>query len=239
MLVFGRNVVREIIKNGVRRIKEIHLVKRITDVNDVISYAAEHKIEVFYKERPDLDKYCGTPKNQGVAAVVEDIKLLDMEDFFDRHKEEKMTIAVLDEIEDPHNFGAIIRSCEVLGVCGIIVGSRRNAPVNETVYKTSSGALDYVDIVEVVNINQAMEQLKKRGFWVYGLDMAADKYLEDVKFDKKTAIVLGNEGKGLRPLISKNCDFLVKIRQQGRLDSLNVSNAAAIVFYQAMVNRGS
>ena len=237
MFIYGRNVIREVIMGGKREIKEIYMIDKIKDAGDILTAAKAKSIKVNFMTRDKLDKITGTEKNQGIAAVIDDVKTVTLEEFLCTHNDAGITIAVLDEIEDPHNFGAIIRSCEVLGVAGIIVPTRRNAPINDTVFKTSAGAVDIIDIIEVVNINQALEVLKKNGFWIYGMDMAGDKYLDEVVFDTKTAIVLGNEGNGIRQLVKKNCDFLVKIRQAGTLDSLNVSNAAAIVFYQTMLQQ--
>lgn len=237
MLVYGRNVIREIIAGKKRSIHEIHMTEHIKDIGDILAFCKANSVKVVFETREKLEKYTGTDKNQGLAAEIDDVRLLNINEFLSTRNLENSVVAVLDEVEDPHNFGAIIRSCEVLGVCGIITASRRSAPVNDTVFKTSSGAVDYMDIIEVPNINNALEILKKDGFWIYGLDLEGDKYLDEVKFDRKSAIVLGNEGRGLRPLVKKNCDFLVKIRQSGKLNSLNVSNAAAIVFYKAMMER--
>jgi 23S rRNA (guanosine2251-2'-O)-methyltransferase len=237
LFVYGRNVIREIIDGNKREIHEIHMIDRIKEAGDILTAAKAKNIKVIFETREKLNKFTGTEKNQGIAAVIDDVTTVSLEEFLCTHNDEKMTIAILDEIEDPHNFGAIIRSCEVLGVCGIIIPSRRSAPINDTVFKTSSGAIDLIDIIEVVNVNQAMEVLKKNGFWIYGMDMSGDKFLDEVEFDRKTAVVLGNEGSGVRALVKKHCDFMVKIRQAGKLDSLNVSNAAAIVFYQVMQQR--
>ncbi|MGD0566339.1 MAG: 23S rRNA (guanosine(2251)-2'-O)-methyltransferase RlmB [Candidatus Goldiibacteriota bacterium] len=237
MLIYGRNVIREIIASKNRKIRELHAIIKIKDADDILAHCREKGVKTVIETREQLNKYTGTEKNQGIAAVIDDIELYSLEEFLAKKTSEKMTLAVLDEIEDPHNFGAILRSCEVLGVCGIIIASRRSAPVNDTVFKVSSGALDKVPVIQVANINNALEALKKDGFWIYGLDLQAEKFLDEVVFDKKSAIVLGNEGSGIRQLVKKNCDFLVKIRQAGTLDSLNVSNAAAIVFYQAMMQR--
>jgi 23S rRNA (guanosine2251-2'-O)-methyltransferase len=237
VLVYGRNVIREIIVGKKRRINALHAVERIKDIDDILAYCSSKGIRPVFESREKLTKFTGTDKNQGIAAEIDNIRLFGLNEFLSTRNLENGVVAVLDEIEDPHNFGAIIRSCEVLGVCGIIFPSRRSAPVSDTVYKVSSGAIDLVDLIEVPNINNALEVLKKNGFWVYGLDLQADKYLDEVKFEGKTAIVLGNEGNGIRQLVKKNCDFLIKIRQAGKLDSLNVSNAAAIVFYKSMIDR--
>lgn len=235
MFIYGRNVIREVLNGNKREIQEIHMIDKIKDVGDILTAAKAKNVKVIFETRDKLDKLTGTDKNQGIAALIDDVKTVSLEEFLCTHNDTDITIAVLDEVEDPHNFGAIIRSCEVLGVSGIVVPTRRTAPINDTVFKTSSGAVDMIDIIEVVNINQALETLKKNGFWIYGMDMEGDKYLDETVFDNKTVIVLGNEGKGMRPLVKKHCDFLVKIRQAGKLDSLNVSNAAAIVLYHAML----
>lgn len=235
MFIYGRNVIREVIAGNKREIKEIHMIDKIKDAGDILTAAKAKNIRVILESRDKLDKFTGTDKNQGIAAVIDDVKTVSLEEFLCTHNDTNMTLAVLDEVEDPHNFGAIIRSCEVLGVAGIIVPNRRNAPINDTVYKTSSGAVDMIDVIEVVNINQALEFLKKNGFWIYGMDATGEQFMDEIVFDRKSVIVLGNEGKGMRPLVKKNCDFIIKIRQAGKLDSLNVSNAAAIVFYQVML----
>jgi 23S rRNA (guanosine2251-2'-O)-methyltransferase len=237
LLIYGRNVIREIIASKNRKIRELHALINIKEAEDILAYCREKGVKTVIETREQINKYTGTEKNQGIAAVIDDVHLYTLEEFLAKKTADKMTLAVLDEVEDPHNFGAILRSCEVLGVCGIIIASRRSAPVNDTVFKVSSGALDRVPVIQVVNINIALEVLKKDGFWIYGLDLKAEKHLDEMEFDKKSAIVLGNEGSGIRQLVKKNCDFLLKIRQAGELDSLNVSNAAAIVFYQVLMQR--
>ena len=234
MWLYGRNVIREVLKSG-RKIYEIHALKGIKDADDILNDAAKKGIKVKLSEKHILAKITGTDKNQGIAANTEGIKDFSIEEFFEKHKnDETQTVAVLDEIEDPHNFGAIIRSCEVFGVCGIILARDRSAPLNDAAFKASSGAVEFIDIIRVSNINLALEQLKEAGFWIYGLDLQAEKFIDETDFDRKTAIVLGNEGRGLRQLVKKNCDFLVKIRQTGKLDSLNVSNAAAVAFHERL-----
>ncbi|HDQ26585.1 MAG TPA: 23S rRNA (guanosine(2251)-2'-O)-methyltransferase RlmB [bacterium] len=240
MILYGRNVIRELLKISPERVHELIILKNSGDLRQIAEEAAQKNVKITFTDRAGVFRLTGTEKNQGVAARVEPIKVMDIKEFLAKHKDDsRVTVAVLDEIEDPHNVGAIIRSCEVFGICGIILSSNRSAPVNETVYKVSSGAAAYVDIVMVSNINIALEKLKEAGFWVYGLDADAEKRVGEVEFDRKTALVLGNEGRGLRPLVRKNSDFLVKIEQKGKIDSLNVSNAAAIVFYELMKSAGS
>ncbi|MBN2754813.1 MAG: 23S rRNA (guanosine(2251)-2'-O)-methyltransferase RlmB [Candidatus Goldbacteria bacterium] len=234
MWVYGRNVIREVIKND-RKIYELVVLKDAEKMSDVIEEVRQTGAKITITDKKNLEKITGTDKHQGVAASIEGLKAWGIDEFLRKHAgEENITVAVLDSIEDPHNLGAIIRSCEVFGVCGIIVTSKRQSPVNDAAYKVSAGAAEYIEMVVVSNINNALEILKKNGFWIYGLDLKGDKYIDETDFDKKTAFVLGNEGAGMRELVKKNCDFLVKIKQKGRIDSLNVSNAAAVVFYERM-----
>lgn len=235
MLVYGRNVIREILKNGKRKVYKIFIFKAAKDISDILQIARSKNISIELKERSELNEMTNTDSNQGVVADIEDIKLITLKDFLQKHKDkEKISVCILDEIEDPHNTGAIIRSCEIFGVYGIILPSKRAAPVNDTVYKVSSGAVEYIDIIQVSNINDAIYKLKDSGFWIYGFDIDAQEFLDKIKFDNKCVLVFGSEGKGLRELVKKNCDFLVKIKQKGKINSLNVSNAAAIVFYEVM-----
>jgi 23S rRNA (guanosine2251-2'-O)-methyltransferase len=238
MWLYGRNVIREVLKAGKRKVYEIIALKGIEDADDIIKEAKTAGITVNFADKRVIFDKTGTDKNQGIAASVEGNKSYTIDEFLEKHaNESQISICVLDEIEDPHNLGAIIRSCEIFGVCGIILSSNRTAPVNDAVFKASSGALEYMEIIKVSNINQALVRLKDAGFWIYGFDLSADKYLDETDFDKKAALVFGNEGRGLKQLVRKNCDFLVKIRQKGKIESLNVSNAAAVAFYQLMIGK--
>jgi 23S rRNA (guanosine2251-2'-O)-methyltransferase len=231
----GRNVIREVLKAGTRKVYEIYALKDIEDADDIVQDAKRAGINVIFTDKRTIFAKTGTDKHQGITANVEGNKSWTLDEFLEKHaNEEKIAVCVLDEIEDPHNLGAIIRSCEVFGVCGIILSSNRAAPVNDTVFKTASGALEYVEVVKVSNINQALAKLKEAGYWAYGFDLSAEKYLDETEFDRKSALVFGNEGRGLKQLVKKNCDFLVKIRQKGKIESLNVSNAAAVALYQLM-----
>lgn len=235
MMVYGRQVIREILKNNKRKVYKIYFLKNSKNIEDILKLAESKRIQIEFKERKEIKELTRTENNQGVAAEVDDIKKININEFLEKNKnKEKISVCILDEIEDPHNLGAIIRSCEIFGICGIILPSKRTAQVNETVYKASSGAVEYIDIIEVSNINNAIYKLKEAGFWIYGFDITGTEFLENVKFDKKCVLIFGNEGRGLRALVKQNCDFLIKIRQKGKIDSLNVSNAAAIAFYEVM-----
>ena len=235
MLLYGKNVIKEILNTGKRKIYEMYTVKEGADAGDILKKAREKGIKIKVVDRKELKRITGTEKNQGIAANAEGIKSVTIDEFLKNHENKgKISVVVLDEVVDPHNVGAVIRSCEIFGVCGIILPQKKAAPISDTVYKTSSGAVEYIDVVKVVNINNTLERLKKAGFWIYGFDTGAEKYLDETEFDKKSVLVFGSEGKGMKQLVKKNCDFLVKIRQKGKLDSLNVSNAAAVVLYEVM-----
>jgi len=236
MFLYGRNVVREIIKSGERKIYEIFVYKGAADdVKDVIEYAREKNVKITFVDKEFLFKKFRTDKHQGIAINVEGNKSYTLKEFFEKHKDdEKTSVCILDSIQDPRNFGAIIRNCEVFGINGIIFSPNNSCDINDTVYKASSGALIYVDIVKVSNINNAIKELKENNFWIYGFDVKGNVFLDEVKFDRKSAVVFGSEGSGMKELVKKNCDFLVKIRQKGRIDSLNVSNAVAVAAYELM-----
>jgi 23S rRNA (guanosine2251-2'-O)-methyltransferase len=210
------------------------MIKDLKGADDILMEIQQRNISTIFESRHGLENITGTEKNQGIAAKVEGIQALGIEEFLSKIKGlQEAVICVLDGVEDPHNLGAIIRSCEIFGVCGIIQGSKRAAPLNETVYKASSGALEYVDVIQATNIVNVLLKLKDMGFWIYGFDAAAEKFLDESNFDKKSALVFGSEGRGMRDIVKNKCDFLLKIRQKGKIGSLNVSNAAAIAFYEA------
>ncbi|MFQ5716279.1 MAG: 23S rRNA (guanosine(2251)-2'-O)-methyltransferase RlmB [Nitrospinales bacterium] len=144
------------------------------------------------------------------------------------------TLAVLDGIQDPQNLGAVIRSAEALGIHGIILPRRRTAPLNETVAKCSSGALETIPIAMAINLANALKLLKKHGFWVVGVDTDGKKPCYRLSFDSPTALLIGSEGKGIRPLLKRACDFTVSIPMKGKVGSLNVSAASAVLFYEIL-----
>ncbi|MCX8093878.1 MAG: 23S rRNA (guanosine(2251)-2'-O)-methyltransferase RlmB [Candidatus Goldbacteria bacterium] len=239
MLLYGKNVAREIIKSGRRKIYEIFIVKGLKGLEDIVRYAQEKNIKVNYIDKKILYQKLGTDKHQGIALNVEGYKSWKLDEFFKKYKnDEKISVCVLDSIQDPHNFGAIIRSCEIFGINGIIFSPANTSDITDTVYKASSGALEYIDIIKVANINNALRELKKQNFWIYGFDVNGNIFLDEAKFDKKSALVFGSEGSGMRNLVMKNCDFLVKIRQKGKINSLNVSNAVAVAAYEVMKQYG-
>lgn len=232
--VYGRKPILETIDAG-EDIKKAHIQKSNKGyhklVEKIIKKLEEKNIPIVYEEKSYFDKI--DANHQGVEITLKDFVYKDLEDLKDKKR-----IMILDQIEDPHNLGAIIRSGEALGFDGIVIGKRRSAKVNSTVYKTSAGAINNIDIAMVVNINRAIEDLKKENFWVYGLAGEADSLLSQTDLKGKVALVVGNEGKGLSRLVRKNCDGLVKIPMLGDINSLNASVASAIAMYECLRQDG-
>ena len=241
-LIEGRNAVIEALKSE-RTIEQILIAKGDTEgsINVVQGLAREKGIVVKEVDRKKLDQMCEGGAHQGVVAIVTPYNYYSVENIINYAKEkgEKPFIVVLDEIEDPHNFGAIIRTAEVCGVHGIIIPKRRNVGVTPVVYKTSAGAIEHMKIAKVTNINTVLDELKEKGIWVYGADMEGANYCFGEKLDGAVALVIGSEGRGMSKLTKEKCDVLVKIPMVGQITSLNASVAAGIIMYEVLKQKMS
>lgn len=230
-IVIGRNPIRELLHSG-RAIDKI-FVQRGEREGSVIPLVAEAKslgIVVVEVEKQKLDSLSGGASHQGIVAFAAEKEYCEISDILNlaRERGEKPFVVVADEINDPHNLGAIIRSADCLGAHGIIIPKRRSVGLTSTVSKASAGALENMLIAKAVNIPAAIDELKEAGLWIYAADMDGAPYYEH-KFDAPTAIVLGSEGNGISRLVKEKCDFVISIPQYGSVNSLNVSNAAAII----------
>ena len=236
-IVEGRNAVIETLKSG-RTIEQIFVAKGDVSgsINVILALAKEKKIVVKEVDRKKLDQMTQTGSHQGVIAQVTSFKYCEIEDILAHAKKrgEKPFIVILDEIEDPHNFGSIVRTAEVCGVHGIIIPKRRNVGVTPVVYKTSAGACEYMNIAKVTNINVAIEKLKEKEIWIYGADMDGKSYCYDADMKGALALVIGSEGKGISKLTKAKCDVLVKIPMVGKISSLNASVAGGILMYEIL-----
>lgn len=201
--------------------------------------ARQRKIVIVEKDKKDMEKIANNKNYQGVIAFVPPFSYCEIEDILEyaKGKNEEPFVLILDEIEDPHNLGAIIRTAETAGMHGIIIPKRRSASVNSTVSKVSSGAVEYMKIARVTNITDAIDKLKKEGLWICGTDINTDKYYYNQDLTGPIGIVIGNEGKGISDKVKKNCDFLVKIPMMGRVTSLNASVSTGIIIYEALKQR--
>lgn len=229
MLVYGKNVINEILNNNTK-IYKVFLDNNFKD-ESLLNRINKRNLKKFHMDKNKLDKMCGNSTNQGIAADIEEYKYLDIKAL--ENDNYASFVVMLDSIEDPHNFGAIIRTCECAGVDYIIIPRNRSVSVNSTVYKTSCGALANVKIIEVVNLTNTIAKLKDLGFWVYGAEANGKNY-SNIKFDTKTCLVIGSEGHGLKQIVTKNCDEIISLPMKGKINSLNASVACGILIYEIM-----
>ena len=236
----GRNSVLELLESG-KDINKIYIAKgeKHGSINKIISKAKENKIVVVEMEKQKLYKMSQTENCQGVIAIVPPFDYCEVEDILEdaKLKKEKAFILILDGIEDPHNLGSIIRTAETAGVNGIIIPKRRSASVNSTVNKTSAGAVNFMKIARVNNLNETIKYLKDNDVWIYGTDMETDKLYYDEDLTGNVAIIIGSEGFGMSKLVKDNCDFLIKIPMKGKITSLNASVSAGIIMYEVVKQR--
>jgi 23S rRNA (guanosine2251-2'-O)-methyltransferase len=196
-------------------------------LQEIIDLARRAGVPVRFEPRASLDRLAGSSAHQGVVALGAASKYADLD-----AAAAAQLVVVLDGVEDPHNLGAIIRTAHAAGAGAIIIPERRAASVTDVVAKAAAGALEYLPIVRVTNINRALEDLKKKQYWIYGLDERATEAYDQVEYSAPTALVLGGEGKGLHELVRKHCDTLVRIPMAGKISSLNVSVAAGVVLFE-------
>ena len=229
MLVYGRNVVNEIL-NGKTKIYKVFLDNNYKD-EDILNKIDKRGLKKFHVDKSKLDKMCGNSTNQGIAMDIEEFNYYDIKTI--ENDDKSNFVVMLESIEDPHNLGAIIRTCECAGVDYIIIPKNRSVSVNSTVYKTSSGALSNMKIVEVANLHNTIKKLKDLGFWVYGSDAKGKDY-RSIDFGGKTCLIIGSEGHGLKQIVSNSCDEIISLPMKGKINSLNASVAAGIFIYEIM-----
>ena len=238
-VIAGRNAVTEALRSG-REIEKILIADGSEgSISKIVALAKERGISVRFEDRRALDRITDEV-HQGVVAYAAAAKYSTVDEIFACAKDrgEDPFIMILDDIEDPHNLGAIMRTAECAGVHGIIIGKDRAAGLTETVAKASAGAIEYMKVAQVTNIARTVDQLKEKGVWIAACDMDGDEY---TKADLTGAIglVIGNEGKGISRLVREKCDFVVSIPMVGKISSLNASNAASILMYEVVRQRGA
>lgn len=227
MKVFGKNVFNEL-KDNYKKIKKIYLANNFSD-KEIINFIQEKKIPFITMDLKAMDKMV-EGKHQGIIMVIDDYEYVSTDEML-----KDKVVVMLDHLEDPHNFGAIIRTCEAAGIKSIIIPKDRSISVTETVMRTSSGALEHVNIAMVSNLVYTIEEFKKNGFFVYAADMDGENY-KNVSYADKVLLVIGSEGNGVGRLVKKSCDQILAIPQYGHVNSLNASVAAAILIY-GIINR--
>lgn len=231
MLVYGRNVANEILKSSPKTIRKVIIQDGFSD-KMLISSLEKGKFQVISKSKNEMDSLA-KGVHQGIILDVTDYRYYKLEDILN---DKGQFVVILDHLEDPHNFGAIIRSCEAAGVDAIIIAQDREVQVNATVMKTSAGALTRMKICRVSNLVQAIGKLKKDGFWIVGTTMNGEDYRE-IDYSGKIGLVIGNEGDGMSRLVKESCDFIASIPMYGEVNSLNASVASGIMIYEVIRNR--
>ena len=234
----GRNPVLEALRRG-RELECIYIQSGSPKgpVAAILNKAREQGIPVKEATREKLTQLSGIETHQGVAAICAAAAYAEMKDIYERAGEEPLFVVICDNIEDPHNLGAIIRTAEACGAHGVIIPKRRSAGLTAIVGKTSAGAVSYMPVARVSNLPATLEELKKKGIWVYGTAAEGATSLYDADLKGPAAIVIGSEGSGMGRLVREKCDFLVSIPMKGHISSLNASAAAAILLYEAVRRR--
>lgn len=237
LYVSGRNPVLELLKSE-KEIDKLYILKGDLkgSIKKIIGIAKDRKIIIQQVDKVKLDSMSEGNVHQGVVALVTGFEYSELDDILEyaASKNEKPFVVLLDGIEDTHNLGAIIRTAESAGVHGVIIPKRRAAMVNQTVYKSSAGAVEHIRVAHVNNIVQTMEKLKEKGLWIYGADIEGGKEYFNAELKGAVGLVIGSEGKGLSRLVKEKCDVLVKIPMWGKVGSLNASNAASILIYEVV-----
>lgn len=233
--ICGVHAVFEALSCG-QPIERIHLSRDIQAgrLKEILDLALSQEVPVRREERSVIDRMAPGISHQGVVAVAGQAKYGSLEDLF---KSEKGLIVVLDGVEDPHNLGAVMRTAEACAAAGVVIPERHAAQITPTVVKTSAGAAAHLPVARVTNLVSAIELMKERGYWIVGVDLSATQAWTEYDYKGPVAVVLGGEHRGLRRLVREHCDILVRIPMLGKIESLNISVAAAVVLYEVVRQR--
>lgn len=238
-LAVGRNAVKELLADG-RDVEKIYVQRgeREGSINLLVGIASERKIPIIELDKQKMDRMCANARHQGIIAAASEQNYSSIEDIlaYAEEKGEPPFIVLLDGVEDPHNLGAIIRSAECMGAHGIIIPKRRAVGLTPTVAKASAGAIMHMRIAKVTNLSQTIDELKERGLWFYAADMDGESIYE-TSLTGAVGIVLGSEGDGVSRLVKEKCDFVISVPMFGKVNSMNVSCAAAVVLSVAANQR--
>lgn len=239
-VLIGRNAVTEALRAG-RGINKLLLAEgdKEGSVSEILALAKERGIVTQFVERSKIEAIAGGLRHQGVLAYAAPVAYAELDDILKAAEEkgEEPFMLLLDELEDPHNLGALLRTADATGVHGVLIPKRRSVPLTATVAKTSAGAIEYVPVARIGNITQTLKMLKEKGFWVAGADMDGTQDYYEADLTGALVLVIGSEGKGIGRLTKESCDFLVKMPMVGRINSLNASVAGSILMYESMRQR--
>jgi len=238
-IVYGRHAVAELLNSNPDRISKIYFQFNTDEkrILELFIKAKQHQISIGKASNQKLGDLAKTNKHQGVVALISDVQMTELDDLLKDESLKPFFFILPDNLEDPHNLGAIIRTAECAGVTAILLPKDNAIPINSTVHKTSAGAVSHARLCRIGNVAQTIERLKKHGIWVVGTDAKAKKNYTEFDFTMNCCIVIGSEGKGIRDLVKKSCDELVSIPLLGKTSSLNASVSAAIVMYEVVRQR--
>ncbi len=236
----GRNAVRELLKSG-RTVEKIYVQEgaREGSITVLAATALERGIPLIETDKAKLDRLCGYEQHQGIVAIASEKEYVEIEDILSlaEQRGEKPLIVIADNISDPHNLGAIIRCAEGAGAHGIIIPKRHSACITPAVTKASAGAVEHLLCAKCTNVTETIKKLKDKGLWIFAAEADGTDYTK-ADFDIPLALVLGSEENGVSPLVKKNCDHIVSLPMRGKVNSLNVSTAAAVLLYRIIAHRG-
>lgn len=239
--IYGRNPIQEALLEKPRQIEKIFVRNSLRDsrVSAIFDLASQNRIPVSHVPGSRLYELVGKVNDQGIVALLSAVQYQEFNEWIDSVDVQQYPgVLLLDEIEDPHNVGAILRTAAAAGIDAVLVPKHRQAPINATVYKTSAGTAGKIPIVRTGNLNQAIMQLKDKGFWIAGLDMDADRELWELEVDRPLAFIIGNEGSGIRQKTLEHCDYRISIPMLNRVESLNASVSAALISYEWRRKKG-
>ena len=226
-IIIGRNPVKEALK--AKRVLKVYISQGFSDRN-LLNLLAESFVPKVVKTNNEINALANGGVHQGIVAEIKPYEYVSLDYLLHQCKgEQNPTLVMLDGINDPHNMGTVLRNCDIFGVKGVIISKHNQVPLNSTVAKTSAGAINYVPVALVSNLNQAIATLKENGFWILSADGSGKTSYLDLKYDFPTVLVIGSEGNGIAPLILKNSDYIVKIPMYGKVNSLNASVASGIL----------
>ncbi|GGH05834.1 23S rRNA (guanosine(2251)-2'-O)-methyltransferase RlmB [Silvibacterium dinghuense] len=238
-ILYGLHPVEEALRSGSRRFDHVCVARERGDkrLQKVIDACREGGVRIRFESKEELTRMAKTAGHQGVVAVVREREFLEIEDLLASPSGQSRLMLALDGLEDPQNLGALLRTADASGVDGVVMTERRAAPLSAVAIKASAGAAEHVRIARVVNLVRALEQLKEQNIWVVGLDERGTQAYDEYDFTSNTVVVLGREGDGMHDLVKKSCDHLLRIPMAGKVSSLNVSAAGAVVLFEAARQR--
>lgn len=234
--IYGKNTIIAALK-GEKSVYTVYIQNNLKD-SKIIELCKKRKVHIKMVDKSEFIKKLGNVTHQGVMAEVEEYRYFSINEILDATPEGKQPLLVmLDGLEDPHNLGAILRTCDAIGVDGVIIGKNRSVGLNGTVAKVSTGAIDHIKVAQVTNLSRTLEDLKKNSFWVVGCDLDQSQDYRQVDYNIPLVVVIGSEGFGISRLVKKNCDFNVVLPMVGHVTSLNASVATAVILYQIYNSR--